>query len=442
MGLRITSANVTSISTDTGASATDFYTSDQTLKLQGDIVVDETADPTAPNSAQLGAWAIDKTTGASYFMGYSYGSPGTYLFFISASQTIPQGTYTIKLFQSTSTSNSVPVGISALDSSSVVTIDTTAPTETTPGAQYDPISGDGAIIFGSVHGNRITVSDNNDDKLTVRITVGKGRLNLDGPMLNVTVTGLNSNQMFISGLAKDIDAAINNHLSYNTLTFSVGAADSMRVEATDLAGNLSSASIDITVTCFMPGTRIKTPTGEAAVETLRRGDLVLTADGRSLPVDWLGRQTVSTLFGDVQQLLPIRIKAGALADNVPCRDLLISPDHAILIDGVLAQAAALVNGSSITRERAVPTIFIYYHIELEDHSLILAENVPVETFVDNVDRRRFDNWDEHLALYPEGKAIGELPYPRAKSRRQTPMNLRVRLDERAGLIGAAGETVA
>ncbi|WP_294540066.1 Hint domain-containing protein [uncultured Rhodoblastus sp.] len=329
-----------------------------------------------------------------------------------------------------------------MDSSSVVTIDTTAPTETTPGAQYDPISGDGAIIFGSVHGNRITVSDNNDDKLTVRITVDDGLLNLNGPMLNVTVAGLNTSQMTIAGLARDIDTAINNHLSYTAVSFKVGAADRMRVEATDLAGNLSSASIDISVTCFMAGTRIKTPTGEAKVETLRRGDLVLTADGRSLPVDWLGRQTVSTLFGDVQRVLPIRIKAGALADNVPCRDLLISPDHAILIDGVLAQAAALVNGTSIARERAAPTVFIYYHVELEDHSLILAENVPVETFVDNIDRRRFDNWDEHLALYPEGKAIGELPYPRAKSRRQAPMNLRVRLDERAGLIGAAGENVA
>jgi hypothetical protein len=442
MGLQIISASIASIKTDTGASQTDDYTSDQSLQLQGNIVVDETSDPSAPNSAILSVWAVETTTGASYFVGYSYGSPGEYRWTTSTSQTIPQGTYRFKLYQSSSQSNSVPSGATLLDSSTVVTIDTTAPTATLPSAQYDPISGDGTIVFGSVHGNRITVSDNNDDKLTVRITVQDGWLNLNGPMLNVTVFGLNTPQLTITGLAKDINTALNNHLSYTTLSFKVGAADSMRVEATDLAGNLSSASIEIDVTCFMAGTRIKTPTGEAAVETLRHGDLVLTADGRSLPVIWLGRQTVSTVFGDAQRVLPIRIKAGALADNVPARDLLISPDHAILIDGFLAQAAALVNGLSIVRETAVPSIFTYYHVELEEHALILAENTPAETFVDNADRMRFDNWDEHLALYPEGKAIDELAYARAKSLRQTPARLRVELAERARLIGAASQTVA
>jgi hypothetical protein len=54
----------------------------------------------------------------------------------------------------------------------------------------------------------------------------------------------------------------------------------------------------------------------------------------------------------------------------------------------------------------------------------------------------FDNWNEHLALYPEGKSIGELPYPRAKGRRQAPVHLRVKLAERAELIGARVEAVA
>jgi Hint domain len=82
------------------------------------------------------------------------------------------------------------------------------------------------------------------------------------------------------------------------------------------------------------------------VETLKRGDLVLTSDGRSVPVDWLGIQTVSLMFADKMRVLPIRIRAGALAENGPSRDLLVSPDHALLVDGALIQAGTLVNGTS------------------------------------------------------------------------------------------------
>lgn len=202
-----------------------------------------------------------------------------------------------------------------------------------------------------------------------------------------------------------------------------------------------SGGVDQLVICFMPGTMIRTPKGEAAVETLKRGDLVMTTDGEAKPVCWIGRQTVAAIFADPQRSYPIRVKASALADGVPSRDVLLSPDHALLVDNVLIQAVALVNGASIVRETRVPPVFVYYHVELEDHSLILAENTPAETFVDNVDRLNFDNWAEHEALYPEGKPIVELPIPRAKGRRQVPMQIRAALDARAQIIGA-GEVLA
>jgi Hint domain len=183
--------------------------------------------------------------------------------------------------------------------------------------------------------------------------------------------------------------------------------------------------------CFMSGTLIRTPTGEHPVETLKRGDPVCTTDDRVESISWVGRQTISLLFADPLRALPIRIRAGALSENVPSRDLLISPDHAILVNETLVQAGALINGSSITRETRVPITFTYFHVELEDHSLILAENTPAETFIDNVDRLAFDNWQEHEANYPAGKPIVEMPYPRAKAHRQVPTAIRELLASRA-----------
>ncbi len=187
------------------------------------------------------------------------------------------------------------------------------------------------------------------------------------------------------------------------------------------------ASGDVTLTafCFYPGTNVRTPAGDVAVETLKSGDLVTLNDGRIAPISWLGRQTVSTKFADPLRVLPIRIKASALGESLPARDLLISPDHAILVNDILVQAGALVNGVSIVRETDVPKTFTYYHVEVADHSLVLAENIAAETFIDNVDRLKFDNWEEHEAL--ESVAMTEMAYPRAKSARQVPQSIRARL---------------
>ena len=163
--------------------------------------------------------------------------------------------------------------------------------------------------------------------------------------------------------------------------------------------------------CFYPGTLIRTPDGEVAVENLKPGDHVLTTEGVVKKINWLGRQTISTVFADPTRVLPVRIKAGALGENVPSRDLLVSPDHAMFVDGVLIQASALVNGTSIVREAGVPRVFTYFHIELDDHSLILAENAPAETFVDNVDRLAFDNWSEFEALIPKAGPSRNRPIP-------------------------------
>jgi hypothetical protein len=216
-----------------------------------------------------------------------------------------------------------------------------------------------------------------------------------------------------------------------TITTSDGGLYRFQVDAQAPQGNFTPSQDGGVVICFMAGTFIATPTGQREVQDLAKGDLVITHDGRLASIRWLGRQTVSTRFSDPLRVLPIRIRAGALGDERPARDLLVSPDHALLVNDLLIHASALVNGTSIFREKAVPETYVYYHVELDDHALILAENIPAETFVDHVDRMNFDNWDEHEALYPDGRAIVEMPYPRAKARRQVPKQIRTELDERA-----------
>jgi hypothetical protein len=318
------------------------------------------------------------------------------------------------------------------------TIDTTPPSASIPATQTVLTSEGGSLVFGTNNGNAIAISDNGYSA-TVSLSVDHGALSVtDSPGSNVLISGNGSNVLTLKGDVANINALINNNLTYTTSFMDATEVgdidDTLTIGITDRAGNQSApqtVNFDVTVACFYPGTMIRTPDGEVAVETLQPGDLVLTADGVAKKVNWLGKQTVSTRFADPLRVLPIRIRAGALDDNVPARDLLVSPDHAMFIDGVMIHASALVNGTSIMRETNVPRVFTYLHIELDEHSLVLAENASAETFVDNADRLRFDNLAEFEALYPEGRTVGELPYPRAKAQRQVPVGIRQALAARA-----------
>jgi len=184
-------------------------------------------------------------------------------------------------------------------------------------------------------------------------------------------------------------------------------------------------SSDTFTVCFAPGTRINTPTGTCDVERLSIGDLVVTQAGPAVPVKWIGRQTVFTAFGPAERLLPVRVWAGALGDGLPERDLVLTADHALLIDGLLINAVALVNGSSIDYVplSELGESYTVYHIETEDHDIILAEGTPAETFIDYVGRQAFDNYAEYVALYGEDRTIRELTYPRVSSVRLLPKAL-------------------
>ena len=208
------------------------------------------------------------------------------------------------------------------------------------------------------------------------------------------ISGFNTtDRIILVGLPADPNARLTTSGNTATVTAGGNAYELNLLGASSLPLTLgigtNMGNIDIGVACYCAGTAILTAEGERAVESIAPGDLVITADGRAEPVLWVGHRSYAGRFLQRQpHLLPIRIRAGALGRRLPRRDLLVSPNHALLLDGVLVPAAALVDGHRITVEHAC-TQADYIHLELVRHDIILAEGTPAETFLDDDSRSLF-----------------------------------------------------
>ncbi|MBE7212528.1 MAG: Hint domain-containing protein, partial [Gluconacetobacter diazotrophicus] len=151
-----------------------------------------------------------------------------------------------------------------------------------------------------------------------------------------------------------------------------------------------------------------------AVEDLVAGDEVSVMEhGRAVsrPVSWIGRQHRSIDSRHATpDAYPVRIRAGAFREEVPHRDLLVTAEHCVFVDGVLIPARMLVNGRSIVVDRSI-TAFDYFHLELERHGILVAEGLETESYLDTGNRGTFANgagangaasidtrtWAEHAA---------------------------------------------
>ncbi|MFX0543461.1 Hint domain-containing protein [Roseovarius sp. S4756] len=174
-------------------------------------------------------------------------------------------------------------------------------------------------------------------------------------------------------------------VSYDDITFS---------NTDDTAGGLSGnfAMADGTVVnfseieniiCFTLGTRILTPHGERAIETLRKGDMVITRDRGPQPIRWMGRRTVKGLGNQAPIAVNSTVMDGAR------RPLLVSPQHRLLFtdykaellfgyDEVLVAAKHLVDGIDVrVAEREKVT---YFHMMFDQHEIVYAEGAATESF--------------------------------------------------------------
>lgn len=141
--------------------------------------------------------------------------------------------------------------------------------------------------------------------------------------------------------------------------------------------------------CFTAGTLIDTPLGAVAVETLTVGDLVLTADHGPQPVRWIGRRRFDAgKLAANPALVPVRIKAGALGPNLPAADLLVSPQHRILLRSriarrmfganeilVAAKQLLLIDGVDLAQDLEAVE---YVHILFDRHEVVQANGAATE----------------------------------------------------------------
>jgi Hint domain len=144
------------------------------------------------------------------------------------------------------------------------------------------------------------------------------------------------------------------------------------------------------VVCFLAGTLIATDAGEVSIERLKIGDMVRTASGETRAVQWIGAGRVLATCRRRSAATPVIVNKGALADNVPHRDLRVTKNHGLYIDGVLIPVEFLVNHRSIVWDDRAQEISIY-HVELLTHDVLIANGAPAESYRDDGNRWLFQN---------------------------------------------------
>ncbi|HLJ05034.1 MAG TPA: Hint domain-containing protein [Acetobacteraceae bacterium] len=279
------------------------------------------------------------------------------------------------------------------------------------------------LIDGNVHGTGtieplMTLEVNGgidagvDIAFSPAIGAQVGQLILDVPAANLgTITGFSAGNTIVLEGSLYSAAVFTQGVSgaAGTLTLSGGtlAPLSFAVDGTYAADSFVATpnltETDITL-CFAAGTRIATPNGEVPVERLAAGDEVLTFSGAVRPIVWIGVGKVLATRGKRSAATPVIVRKGALADNVPCRDLRVTKGHSLFVDGVLIPVEELLNHRSILWDDHAQELDIF-HIELATHDVLLADGAPAESYRDDGNRWLFRNRNPRWHLPPQAPCV-------------------------------------
>ena len=201
-------------------------------------------------------------------------------------------------------------------------------------------------------------------------------------------------------------AAVSDTFASNALVLTDAENDHFTLS---IEGSFTSSSFQLSsdgnegtdvVVCFAAGTEISTPAGEVQVEKLKAGDLVLTAHNGPRAVKWIGHGKVLATRGRRSAATPVIVRKGALADNVPNRDLHVTKAHSLYIDDVLIPVEFLVNHRTIQWDDRAQEVTIY-HVELDSHDVLLANGAPAESYRDDGNRWLFQNANSGWHLPPQ-----------------------------------------
>lgn len=257
------------------------------------------------------------------------------------------------------------------------------------GAEFSPGS------FGPETAGNPDVYDHNADNAfeTFRINDGPDQVFDTSVVYNATLTYTDGTTANITAvLFQDVDGNL-----YLAPEFSFND-DQVALEAKPLQSlTLNSVAVDTAQgfsawrqewdipLCFTPGAHVATPVGLRLVEDLKAGDLVLTQDHGPQPVRWVGHSTVKLTAA----LAPIRIEAGSLGQGLPRRDVVVSPQHRVLVRSLISErmfgkSEVLIAAKSLLGLGGITTVsdwdkVTYIHLLFDRHEIIEVEGAPFES---------------------------------------------------------------
>ncbi len=274
----------------------------------------------------------------------------------------------------------------------------------------------GSTGFGG--GTSTAYDQDNSPAETFRIDGGPDQTFDSSVIYNATIT-------YIDGTTDTITAVIFQDTAGNTYwapEFSANADQTSiefaAIRSLSLDSLSGSAFLGLTgnrqdwdfVTCFTPGTLLETPDGPVEIGALQVGDALLTQDNGPQTIRWIGKTTCLAKG----KLAPVRIAKGALGPGQPQRDLVVSPQHRVLVrskiagrmtgfEEVLVAAKDLLSHPGVETLRDA-TVVTYVHVLLDRHEVIFAEGCATESLLTGpvvLREMSKDTLDELEAIFPE-----------------------------------------